>query len=112
MNKPLFQFHGAFKRYFKTKSQRELERRWNRIHRIRCDLNLVCIKNEPSSLILRKSIGKQSYHSKKLKSKNQGSNKLASTSYSPEINEVFRGCEENLQTNSFEWGKYANEIGI
>ena len=57
------QFHGAFKRYFKTHNERELERRWIRINRIpRCDMNLVCIKHETtSSLGMKRTMKSQSY---------------------------------------------------
>ena len=71
------------------------------VHRV-CDMNLVCIKHEPSSLVMKKSIQKHKHCLKKAKIAKQNFKIVNGSSQSAEIK--IRDNEENRI--KYEWSKY------
>ena len=55
----IFQFRGAFKKFFKTRDEKELERRWTRINR-NGPTHLGCVQ-APASSQIRRSFVKNKY---------------------------------------------------
>ena len=76
------------------------ERIWTECDRV-CDMNLVCIKHEPSSLVMKKSI-QQHYCKKKANIVKQNFRIVNGSSQSAEIK--IRDNDENRI--KYEWSKY------
>ena len=71
------------------------------VHRV-CDMNLVCIKREPSSLVMKKSIRKHNHCLKKAKIAKQNFKIVNGSSQSAEIK--LRDNEDNRI--KYEWSKF------
>ena len=71
------------------------------VHRV-CDMNLVCIKHEPSSLVMKKSLRKHKDCLKKIKIADQNFKIVNGSSQSAEIK--IRDNEDNRI--KYEWSKY------
>ena len=71
------------------------------VHRV-CDMNLVCIKHEPSSLVMKKSIRKHNHCLKKAKIAKQNFKIVNGSSQSAEIK--IRDNEDNRI--KYEWSKF------